>query len=119
MRDPDDALAHEHRQQLVVERVIDSLHGATRDLDHIPVFYGIAHGLLDVIASDKLPLKSDNKLVIELILPPVLDFVTGQKDQVEANLLFMYILKKVIDSLSSRVQGAYLRREILAEAAGQ
>ena len=117
MRDPDKVQEREFEQHQLVERIISSLHNLADDEESYQrMFFDIAEcALWELRGKPTLGQASVNEFNKHVLEP----ITTFSKSPSEAKHLLFQVLEKVVHSIGTRIVGAYLGEELLAEVQGQ
>jgi hypothetical protein len=113
MRDVDDVMAHESKQQKFVEEIINKINQDTRDDEHyLDLYYTLAECILEMLRGDLLANRSKIDLYMSYVHIPVHNF---SKHEAERRYLRLKVLEKLIGYISARIMGEYTRADLAGE----
>lgn len=112
MRDPDAVMAHESEQQKLVEGIITNLHQETLDDQaYQDTFRRLAGDILLHLGSERpIRIATQSRPILEtIVFPPIKAFTSSP---IESRYLLLQVMKKVLNSVSSRISSDYLSMEL-------
>lgn len=121
MRDTDEIMAYEARQQELVEGIVRSLYHAADAIennDYLVIFRPLAKDLLGAISGEHLNVTHPSRteeMAIELVNRPIIRFIGAERLEArfaEFRYLQMKVFEKVWAASAARITSEYQRLDI-------